>query len=358
MGIPVKYLIPFIATGMCLYFSLPAQAQSIESEIEVVAVGDILLDRGVRRRIDQFGTGYPFEKTAGILSESDLTFGNFENPITGECEEQQKKYLFRAAPEHSSILSLAGFDILSIANNHILDCGKIGLRRTIELLGEQKIVHVGAEIDSASDRAAIIEIKGIRLGFAAFTAISPLGPGESYSLVAKADPGEVARTVKKLQGKTDVIIVSFHWGTEYAVNPNGEQIDLARIAVESGADVVLGHHPHVLQGIRMVGREAGKRKSIIAYSLGNFVFDSPVRLNRLVGESMILKLRIGLDGLLGAEIVPVTIDGYRPLIARGSAKVEILERVGRLSKAFGTKFCGGRIVIKDDTSAEEPIGNE
>ncbi|MDH3529110.1 MAG: CapA family protein [Acidobacteriota bacterium] len=325
----------------------PVWAQESNPEIEIAAVGDILLGRGVRKMIENQGLEYPFEETAEVLSNADLTFGNLENPLTDRCRKSLKKFRFRGDSQYAEILGQAGFDFISLANNHSLDCGRIGIEKTIESLARHQILSVGAGYDPGPGvGTAVAATRAGKIGFAAFTSISPVAPGEPFEGVLKSDAETVTQTISELKTRVDVVIVSFHWGTEYALGVNQDQVRPAKLAVEAGADVVLGHHPHVLQRIEVIDRGPWKRKALVAYSLGNFVFDSPVRLNRHLAESLILKLRVNAEGLLGAKIVPVSIEGYRAVLAKGEVRARILERIVRTSGKFGTEIVEDRIVLE------------
>jgi poly-gamma-glutamate synthesis protein (capsule biosynthesis protein) len=244
----------FVAALLVFAVSPSVFAQTSAATLEIAAVGDILLDRGVRRKMGLNGIQYPFEKVSAVLSAADLTFGNLENPVTDQCVRSEKKYSFRADASFASILSKSGFDVLSLANNHILDCGQTGLTGTLKSLSTEKILAVGAGDGDKNEGTTVVEMKGIKVGFAAFTAISPVKSARSVSGVLRASPETVAATLDSLDKRSDLVVASFHWGTEYALDPNTEQVELARLAVESGADIVLGHHPHVLQRIQLIDR--------------------------------------------------------------------------------------------------------
>jgi poly-gamma-glutamate synthesis protein (capsule biosynthesis protein) len=140
----------------------------------------------------------------------------------------------------------------------------------------------------------------------------------------------------------DAVVVSLHWGTEYASRPGARQRELAQAAVEAGADLVLGHHTHTLQGLEAFAR-GGAGRALVAYSLGNFVFDSPPSLGRRVIESVILRCRFGKDGLISAEVRAVVLDRYLPRAAAPAEARNILARLDELSAELGTNLTGGRV---------------
>ncbi len=329
-------------------------AQSLTKTVEIVAVGDILLTRGVQRQIEKHTEKYPFEKVTEMLSRADLVFGNLENPLTNNCEQAEKKYSFRAEPRYTEILRAASFDVLSLANNHSLDCGSEGLIETIDNLEKEGLSWLGAG-KSTNDAGTPVyhHVNEIKIAFVGFTAISPRKLAERSPHVAFATDENVARSIKAARQRADVVIVSFHWGTEYADRPNVEQIRFADAAVAAGADVILGHHPHVLQGFQFLERPNRDRAAIIAYSLGNFLFDSPVKLNRRVGESLVLKLRLDKNGLVAAEAVPIVIKNYRPVIADDTERNDISTRLNRLSGAFNTRLESGYLISEKGNAVRD-----
>ncbi|NNE66970.1 MAG: hypothetical protein HKN33_10440 [Pyrinomonadaceae bacterium] len=326
-------------------FSSSVFSQPESGEVELVAVGDVFFDRGVRTKIEQYGVGYPFEKVGDMLSTADVAFANLENPIAEDCDPAQKKYQFRASPRHATSIRNAGLDVVSIANNHTLDCGRKGLIQTIEFLDLNEISYAGVyHPDGGGSGVAKIRKNGISIGFAAFTAI-PTIPGKIPGPeLLRAEPSEVTRALKALRAEVDVVVASIHWGTEYSSSPTKRQRSLAHVAAEAGADLVLGHHPHVLQGFETLTTDKG-RKALIAYSLGNFVFDSPTRVNKLLKESLVLKLKLTEYGVSEAEIIPVKIEGYRPHPASKMESARILDRVSRMSADLGTSVDGSRVVL-------------
>jgi poly-gamma-glutamate capsule biosynthesis protein CapA/YwtB (metallophosphatase superfamily) len=330
-----------------------SSAQPVTRTVEIAAVGDILLARGVERQIEKHGAKYPFEKVAEILSKADLVFGNLENPLTNNCAKADKKFSFKARAEYSKILGAASFDVLSLANNHSLDCGKRGLLETFENLEKENLRWIGAGKTKAEIVSPVyFEANEIKIAFLGFTAVSPGKLAEKSPRVAFATEENITGAIKAARAKADVIIVSFHWGTEYAARPNDEQIRLAETAVKAGADVILGHHPHVLQPFQLMHKSNGEGQALVAYSLGNFLFDSPVKLNKRVGESVILKIRLDKKGLVAAEVVPVSIENYRPVVADEKNRQLILTHLNRISGDFNTKLENGLIKSKMKNAVE------
>ncbi|MEZ5307183.1 MAG: CapA family protein [Pyrinomonadaceae bacterium] len=329
-----------------LVLSIFGAASAQNEPIEIAFVGDVLLARGVEKKINTYGPEYPFENVRHILSKADLAFANLEGPLASKCEKLEKNYSFEGRPKNAGILKYAGIDIVSLANNHSLDCGNIGLFETMDNLDSQNIRWVGAgRTKSETESPVFLEIKNTRIAFLAITKISP-GSDESVA-VAEFGRVELPQTIATMRKKADVVIVSIHWGTEYASYPDVAQTDLAEQATRAGADIVVGHHPHVLQGLSLGANAANDRKTLVAYSLGNFVFDSPTNRNRLLGESAILRVSVGKGGVREADVIPVSIDGYRPSPAVGDERERIFENLNKFSKRFETRIENG--ILKEET---------
>jgi len=240
-------------------------------------VGDIMLSsgRGVGKYVEENDDyKYPFLKIADVLRSADLTFGNLEGPISYRGEDGGSTYSFRADIENASGLLFAGFDVLSIANNHIFDWGKEAFGDTIFILNENGIDAVGGGVDYLNANKSIIkDVNGTKVAFLAYSMVDyDIGNFE-----AKIDsPGkssfneeEVINVIERLKtsGAADIVVVSFHWGEEYKTRSYGKQQKVAYSMVDAGVDLIVGHHPHVVQEVEKY------KKGWIAYSLGNFVFD-------------------------------------------------------------------------------------
>jgi poly-gamma-glutamate synthesis protein (capsule biosynthesis protein) len=329
------------------------EARPVEPALELVSVGDILLDRGVARRIEGAGTRVVFGREREVLSSADLAFGNLECPLTTSCDKAPGRISFQANPLYVESLTDAGFDILSLANNHSMDCGRTGLLETMKNLKQGGVRWCGAGATRAEAEAPVIlNVKGIRIAFVGFTAIAP-AVAASASLkdddkpaVALASREALQRAVAAAGRVADVVVASLHWGAEYASRPVAEQVDLAHAAVEAGADLVLGHHTHTLEGMELIARrtDKGTRYALVAYSLGNFAFDSPRALGRRVTESIVLRCKLGRDGLVSAEVIPVVLENYLPRPASQAEAQRILTRLGGLSAELNTRVTNGRIV--------------
>ena len=237
--------------------------------ITVGLVGDLMFARDVVTLMQWYGTGYPFERVAPLLADVDLLVGNLEGTFTDRGQRLDKYYTFRAPPELAGALRDAGFDAVSLANNHAVDFGPVSLADTRRALDAVGVSHFGAGDDAAAAiRPLAVEAGGLRLALLGFSAVrSSVFAGASAPGVARASVDAVREAVSAAARAADFVIVTFHFGREYDPLPTSEQRLLARAAADAGAALVAGHHAHVLQPWERRG------DAVILYGLGNFVFD-------------------------------------------------------------------------------------
>lgn len=251
----------------------PLLEEHVDSPIaKLVFVGDIMLSRAIGRIIEKTGDpGFPFARIAQTIQSANLAIANLENPVSVSGTDQGSVYSFRADPNVIVGLAATGFDIVSLANNHMLDWGSDAVRDTIDTLRLRGIESVGAGETIAQANAPVIRVvHGMRVGFLSHTTLyrTSQEARETYG-VSATQPDAILANVRALKEskKTDVIVVLMHWGDEYEVRASAAQRDFARQLIAAGANVVIGHHPHVAQEVEQV------RGAWVAYSLGNFVFD-------------------------------------------------------------------------------------
>jgi poly-gamma-glutamate synthesis protein (capsule biosynthesis protein) len=288
------------------------------------------------------GHAFPFEHVRRLMAGSDIRFGNLELPLTERVAATYKDYVFRAPPSSVDALTGAGFNVLSLANNHALDYGSEGLLDTLATLERAGIAGVGAGRSAEeARRPAVLTVKGVRVAFLAYTNT----PNDSISgWNAAADeagaerPGvawgraeDIRRDVAAARAGADVVIVSLHSGFEYTATPNPRQRELARASVDAGAALVLGGHPHVLQGVEFY------RGAPIIYSLGNFVFDLDDDDRRQPGLPSVLttifRVTLTKQGVTSVRFLPAVIDQRegRPTPVSGDAATPVLARLYRLT---------------------------
>ena len=232
----------------------------------LLAGGDVLLDLTEPEGVD------PFTKVEPSLSSADVAIVNLEMAITERGEPYDKEFVFRAPGSAALTLAGAGVDVVSLANNHILDFGSEGLEDTISVLDEVGILRPGAGANNAEAYAPRVLVldNEIRVAFVSASAIIPGGFSAGAERPGIADAKwaipRVLAAVRAAASGNDVVVVSIHWGVERATCPSQDQRDLAQQLIEAGANLILGHHPHVLQPIETFDR------TVIAYSLGNFAW--------------------------------------------------------------------------------------
>lgn len=241
---------------------------------KIIFTGDIMLDRGVKAAINNYGEGdysFPFLKIADYLKGADLTIGNLEGPISDKGNNVGSIYSFRADPMAAIGLSFAGYDLVGLANNHMFDYTVQALEDTLSRLKKEGIEYVGAGLskEQALEAKIFTLSDGTKIAFLAFTNLGPKSwaAQEESTGLAWLDQENLESSIAKAKDKADIVAVMFHWGEEYQKKSNNEQKRFARLAVDFGADLIVGHHPHVAQEIEQY------KGKYIAYSLGNFVFD-------------------------------------------------------------------------------------
>lgn len=241
-------------------------------ETKIYFVGDIMLDRSVKTSvIKNFGSDYnQLFTNLDELKSADILFGNLEGPVSDTGNNVGSKYSFRMDPIVLEAIKNAGFDIVSFANNHVGDWNIGAFKDTLNRLDNVGILQTGAGMTkSEAEIPKIIEKNGVKFGFIGFSDVGPdwiKATDTSAGILLASDPrlGEIIKNAKQ---QVDVLIVSFHWGVEYEKIHNKKQEALAHTAIDNGADIVVGHHPHTMQDIEMY------KEHPIVYSLGNFIFD-------------------------------------------------------------------------------------
>ncbi len=278
-------------------------------------VGDIMLSRSVGKKIiNANDPTFPFQKIARIIEEADLAFGNLEGPISDRGRNQGSIYSFRADPKAVQGLSYAGFDVLSLANNHIFDWGRDALEDTISLLQESNIAPIGAgKNEIEANNVYIKEIKGTKFAFLASTNLYPESLEAAGDLAGISDFGKLIEKSREAKTLADIVVVSLHWGEEYNAERSEYQRKFAEALTEAGADIIIGHHPHVVQEVEeVIGTENDSTK-VIAYSLGNFVFDQNFSTSTM--EGLMLKIKIEDKKIKEVEKIKVEINkDFQPQI--------------------------------------------
>lgn len=304
--------------------------------VELTVVGDIMLGRRVGAAMERAGDlAAPLRPLADRLAGADVTVGNFEATLSRDGAPTQGGDSFAADPRVEAGLRLAGFDVLSLANNHVGDWGDRALVETVERVRAMGIQPVGAGPDLAGARApAVVETQGVRVGVLATDSIGespaagPATPGTNrINMPPRTGPLDeaalqrVLEDVRALRPTVDLLLVLPHWGTQYTNLPEASQRQVGRALVEAGADLVVGGHPHWVQGVEVVDASAGR---LVAHSLGNFVFD--MDFSRQTQEGVLLEA-VAWDGALkGVELVPYVIGpDFAPRLVDGARADQVLD---------------------------------
>lgn len=307
----------------------PTVPQDIYDTITISAAGDVTLGRdlsfGYEKTFDHefelqnYDYGYFLRNVKDIFESDDLTIVNLETTLTTATKMAEKKYRFKADPSYVEILKQGDVEVVSIANNHTRDYLEKGYEDTLATLEAAEVGYFGYE------HKYVTEIRGIKIGLLGYT----------YWDSSKAKQEEVKEAIQELkEDGTDLVIVMYHWGIERDYTANAVEIDMAHFTIDAGADLVLGAHPHVLQGI-----EEYKGKYII-YSLGNFCFGG--NKNPSDKDSMIVIHKFNFkNGVLESqenEVIPCSIssvserNNYQPTPLEGEEKERVLEKIKKNSK--------------------------
>jgi poly-gamma-glutamate synthesis protein (capsule biosynthesis protein) len=251
-----------------------APAPAPPPRLRLLAVGDIMMHADVKQAASQADGGFQelWKDLLPAFHEADLVFGNLETPVAPETGAPGRPFQFNAPAGLPAALKASGFSILSTANNHAFDQGHRGLVETLDRVADAGLAPLGSGEDKEeAERPVILVRKGLRIGFLGcadiFNADLDVSPGRPW--VRKLDLASLAASIKALRPKVDAVVVSIHWGIEERHDPTTRQREAAAALVAAGADLILGHHPHVIQPVAWV--EAGGRKGLVAYSLGNFI---------------------------------------------------------------------------------------
>lgn len=304
--IPTKTSAPQTPTIIAESPQSIAPSATPSRRLTLMAVGDVMLGRTIGDLIEVQGHQSPFLYTSETLKTADITLGNLECPISDRGDAEEKIYAFRAPAAAGEALRYAGFDLVSLANNHILDYGPLALDDTLSSLASNDIHAVGAGMDqTAAYQTIFMDINGLRLAFLAFADIAPGNydylsweAGVDKAGIAWAHPQKIYKEVQAAKEQADLVIVLLHNGYEFVETVSRFQQETAKLAIDSGATLVIGSHPHVLQRIEPYNN------GLIVYSMGNFVFD-----NFLFppNYSAILKVELTPEGVESYELIDVVV---------------------------------------------------
>jgi poly-gamma-glutamate synthesis protein (capsule biosynthesis protein) len=299
--------------------------------IKLNAVGDVMLGDfpltlgfGVGSSIGKNDHVGLFDGITHVLKNCDICFGNLEVVLSniGLKKKDIISSQMRGDPCFVEILKDAGFNVMSVANNHILQHGSGAFYDTIERLVQNGILPIGVADLNEKIKPQFIKKNGMNIGFLAYS----FRPEKYWPevLYAKSDINSIINDIQMTKSNCDVVVVSIHWGDEFVQYPSLEQIKIGRLFIDAGASLILGHHPHILQGLEYY------KCGLIAYSLGNFVFDFWQNKFR---KTFILHCELSKKGIENYNYTPVYIkSNYAPEIMDGKGNAELLQMVHTLSK--------------------------
>ncbi|MGE5418206.1 MAG: CapA family protein [Acidobacteriota bacterium] len=277
--------------------------------IRLVAVGDILLGRGVGTFIKKHSHDYPFKAVSKVLQTGDIVIANLECPATNKGYPVVKPITFNSDPRSLMAIKKAGITMVSMANNHVLDYGRTGLLETMKHLHQSGISFFGAGRNAREAHTPLIVNKnGIKIAFLSYSAFPYEGISYDHAranIAQGCKKAIISQDIQAVRNKVDLVIVCFHWGREFRTTPTALQRVLARATIDAGADLIIGHHPHVLQP------PSYYRGKLILYSLGNFVFD---QTEPKQSESVIFICDLTPAGIRNIRFIPVKISNCQPRI--------------------------------------------
>jgi poly-gamma-glutamate capsule biosynthesis protein CapA/YwtB (metallophosphatase superfamily) len=306
----------------------------------VIVAGDIMLGGRAKKAVAEFGPDYPFDGVLPLLRRAPIVLGNLEGPFAEKARKQQRNFSYRVDVSLAGSLSRAGINVVTLANNHLMDCGRSGVLETLDVLSHAKVFALGAGTNERAAHAPVIrQAGGIRIGLLGYywnrrTAATVDKPGSAM------DPPEALETdIRALREHADRIVVTFHWGVPYEREPSSDDRTKAHFAVDCGADAVVGHHPHIVQPFEIY------RGCPIFYSVGNFAFGS--------GNSRAEGLLVGLrfeDYKTVVNVYPLYVKNrdprvnYQPKVLAGKAAERVLTELMKISSdsAKFMKLSNGR----------------
>lgn len=315
----------------------PVDVDTRPPRVTVTAVGDIMMGGTAAPEFRKFGYDYAFENVRPWLATADVALGNLEGPLTNRGDLLvEKKYRFRSPPgKVAPALAAAGFDVLSLANNHSLDWGVVGMQDTISAVRQHGMEVIGAGNNAREARTpVIVERKGIKMAFLGYTLTFPeeFWAGSNRPGAAFGHETHVRADVQAARKKADIVIVSFHWGREGSTELRPYQPQLAHAAIDAGAALVVGHHPHILQGVERY------KDGLIFYSLGNFVFGSYSYSARV---SAMARVSFEAGKVREAELIPINVFNpevvFQPKVLQGAVAGRVIADLDSLSKPLATR---------------------
>ncbi|USG68131.1 CapA family protein [Brevibacillus ruminantium] len=304
-------------------------------------VGDMIFTGHIETRLKEHGLDFPFVHTTSLFQQDDYTIANLETPITENgTPASQKEFVYKSSPEVVPAIKRAGVDLVNLANNHSMDQGVDGLLDTFRHLEENHIKYIGAGRDADRAYAPIyVEKNGMKLAFLGFSRVIPevswYAGKNKPGIAATYDPKLAVASIQEARSQADLVVVIAHWGKEREDYPVDHQIELARAYIDAGADLVIGGHPHVLQGFEQYNQKW------IAYSLGNFIF---TRSNEpKTWETMVLRATCTKERECDLTMIPFHAELGQAVPMNEENGHQLIKRIESISKDVQI-FPNGRIL--------------
>ena len=332
-----KMTVCFILLAAVAGCTMPQTTQTAGNETLLIGLtGDVMLGRLVNEQVSAAGYEYPWGDMLPLLRSTDVNLANLETTLTSSDKIVPKVFNFKAGPDKVQSLKEAKIDVVTIANNHILDFSEEGMLETLSVLDKAGIMHVGAG-RNISEAAApvIIKRKNMSLGIVGYTDNEPgweateAKPGTAY--VSVGDIDKVADAVKKLKEQADIVIFTIHWGPNMRQRPTGEFRNFAHEVIDAGADIFHGHSAHIFQGVEIYNDK------LIIYDTGDFVDDYAVDPELRNDRSFLYLVEVDKKGVRKLQLIPTLIYYMQVNAARGVNYDESVERLQTLSEEFNTE---------------------
>lgn len=308
-----------------------------QDRVLISFAGDTLFSGKVEAKLKQEGYDYPYRYVKELFLEDDLTVLNLETPVTeGGTPDEEKTFVFKSSPKALPEMLKAGVEAVNLANNHILDQGVEGLLDTLRHLSEAGVLHVGAGKNSKEAFAPVyVERNGIRIALCGFSRVIPKSEwaaGKGPGVAATYNATQAVKTIQEARNEADLVLVVAHWGKERTVELEKHQSELAHAYIDAGADLVIGGHPHVLQGL-----ESYKGKWI-AYSIGNFIFTKSN--DPKTWETAVFQASCSRDGDCNLNLVPYRTEVGQPVPMNDEERVKLWSELEAISPGISIKESG------------------
>jgi hypothetical protein len=301
---------------------------------DLLAAGDIMLGKRTLPFLETHGADYPFAAVRPLLGRSDLVVANLEGPLARLARKQDRRFSYRVDPDTAVALANAGIRVVTLANNHLVDCGRSGVTETLAVLAKAGITPVGAGHDCKGAHApAVVQTRQGSIGVLGYYWNRRCAATDKHAGSAMDDSAALAEDIAALRPRVDLLFVTFHWGVPYEREPAQADREKARLAVDLGADVVIAHHPHVIQPFEI------HRGRPIFFSVGNFAFGS----GNTHAEGLLVGVRPHGQEII-VEVFPLYVKNrdprvaYQPKLMRGGSAERVLRKLAVVSGDSGRQL--------------------